>query len=63
MQQYAGVYLLEVYSTFDVQGFVRRKYIPFDIFQTRCNFTHFIDFWKTAIHVSVGIFTHHQEHI
>jgi len=44
-------------------GSVHRKYIPFDIFPTRCNFKHFIYFWKTALHVSGGIFTHHQEHI
>ena len=25
--------------------------------------TQFIYFWKTALHVSGGIFTHHQEHI
>jgi len=37
------------------------KYIPFYIFPTRCNFTQFIYFWKTALHVSGGIFTHHQE--
>jgi len=37
--------------------------IPFDIFPKRCNFTQFIHFWKTALHVSGGIFTHHQEHI
>jgi len=38
-------------------------YIRFDIFPTRCNFTQFIYFWKTALHISGGIFTHHQEHI
>ena len=50
---------------FDVHGSVHRKYtyIRFDIFPTKCNFTQFIYFWKTAIHVSGGIFTHHQEHI
>ena len=35
---------------------------PFDIFPTRCNITQFIYFRKTALHVSGGIFTHHQEH-
>ena len=39
-----------------------RKY-PFDIFPTRCNITQFIYLWKTALHVSGGISTHHQEHI
>ena len=39
------------------------KYIPLDIFPTRCNITQFIYFWKTALHVSRGISTHHQEHI
>jgi len=34
----------------------------FYIFPTRCNITQFICFWKTALHVSGGIFTHHQEH-
>jgi len=42
---------------------VHRKYIRFDIFPTRCNFAPFIYFWKTALHVSGGIFTYHQEHI
>jgi len=43
------------------QGSVHRK-IPFDIFPTRCNITQFIYFWKTALHVSGGVFAHHQEH-
>ena len=46
---------------FNVQGSVHRKYNPFDIFPTRCNTTQFIYFWKTALHVSGGISTHHQE--
>ena len=46
---------------FNVQGSVHRKYIPFDIFRTRCNITEFIYFCKTALHVSGGISTHHQE--
>ena len=37
-------------------------YISFDIFPTRCNITQFIYFWKTALRVSGGISTHHQEH-
>jgi len=37
--------------------------VPFDIFPTRCNITQFIYFWKTALDVSGGISTHHQEHI
>ena len=41
---------------------MHRKYIPFDIFLTRCNVTQFIYFWKTALHVAGGISTHHQEH-
>jgi len=49
--------------TFNVQGSVLRKYIPLDIFPTRCNITKFIYFWKTALHVSDGISTHYQEHI
>ena len=36
--------------------------IPFDIFPTKCYITQFIYFWKTALHVSDGIYTHHQEH-
>jgi len=47
---------------FNVLGSVYRKYIPFDIFPTRCKVTQFIYFWKTALHVSGGIFTLHQEH-
>jgi len=47
---------------FNIQGPVHRKYIPFDVFPTRCNITQFIYFWKTALHVSGGTFTHHQEH-
>ena len=38
------------------------KDIPFDIFPTRCNTTQFIYFSKTALRVSDGISTHHQEH-
>jgi len=41
---------------------VNRLVYSFDIFPTRCNFTQFIYFWKTALHVSGSIFTHHQEH-
>ena len=37
-------------------------HIPLDIFPTICNITHFIYFWKTALHVSGGISNHHQEH-
>ena len=37
-------------------------YVPFDIFPTRCNITQFTYFWKTDLHVSGGISTHHQEH-
>ena len=40
---------------------MHRKYIPFDIFPTRCNITHFIYFWKTAPYVSGGISTHRLE--
>ena len=47
---------------FNVQGSVHRKYIPFGMFRTGCNCTHFIYFWKTALHVSGGTSTHHQEH-
>ena len=36
--------------------------IPFDLFPTKCNITQFIYFWKTALHVSGGISTHHQAH-
>ena len=32
------------------------------MFPTRCNITQFIYFWKTALHVSGGISTPHQEH-
>ena len=39
-----------------------KMYFPFDIIPTRCNITQFIYFWKTALHVSGGISTHHQEH-
>ena len=48
--------------SFNVYGSVRRKYIPLDIFTTTCNITQFIYFRKTALHVSGGISTHHQEH-
>jgi len=43
------------------QIYMHRKYIPFDIFPTRCNITQFIYFWKTALHVSSGMSHHHQE--
>ena len=36
--------------------------IPFGIFPTRCNVKQFIYFWKTTLHVSDVISTHHQEH-
>ena len=39
-----------------------RRKIPFVMFQTRRNFTQFIYFWNTALHVSGGISNHHQEH-
>ena len=42
--------------------FILVKRVPFDIFPTRCNITQFIYFWKTALRVSGGISTHHQEH-
>ena len=41
---------------------IKLTHILFEIFPTRCNITQFIYFWKTALHVSGGIFTHHQEH-
>ena len=47
---------------YKVQGSVHRRYIPFDIFPTRCNITQFIYFWKTDLQVSGDISTHHQEH-
>ena len=31
------------------------------MFPARCNITQFVYFWKTALHVSGGIATHHQE--
>ena len=34
-----------------------------NIYPTRCKVTQFIYLWKTALHVSGGISTHHQEHI
>ena len=43
-------------------GLPQQAYVPFDIFPTRCNITQFIYFRKTALHVSGGISTHHQEH-
>ena len=49
-----------VFFKFNVHGSVHCKY-PFDIFPTICNITQFIYFWKTALHVSGGISTHHQE--
>jgi len=33
-----------------------------DVYPTRCNVTQFIYFCKTALLVSGGISTHHQEH-
>jgi len=35
-------YHTEYIKEFDVQGSVHRKYIRFDLFPTRCNFTQFI---------------------
>ena len=45
----------------NVQGSVLRRYILFDILPNRCNITQFIYFWKTALHISGGVSTHHQE--
>jgi len=39
-----------------------RSYLNHLVFPTRCNITQFIYFWKTALHVSGSISTHHQEH-
>jgi len=36
--------------------------IPFDILRKRCNITQFTYFWETALHISGGVSTHHQEH-
>jgi len=38
---------------------MHHKYFPFDMFPTRWNFTQFIYFWKTALHVFGSICTHH----
>ena len=57
--------IFNIYYTFirfNVHGSVNRKYTSFDIFPTRCNIKQFIYFWKTALRVSDGICTHHQEH-
>jgi len=50
-------------SVFIVQGSVihKYKYVPLGIFPMRCKITQFIYFWKSALHVSGDIFTHHQE--
>ena len=40
---------------------MHREYY-FDKFPTKCNSIQFIYFWKTALHVSGGISTHHQEY-
>jgi len=47
-----------MWSKFKTKNFFN----TFDIFPTRCNIPQFIFFWKTALHVSDGISTHHQEH-
>ena len=56
----------ELYSLFlDVLVINKEKSVRgiySDIFPTRCDITQFIYFWKTALHVSGGISTHHQEH-
>ena len=36
--------------------------ITFDTHPTRRNITQFIYLWKTTLHVSGGVSTHHQEH-
>ena len=50
----------KVTNTFRSKG-VTPEEGSFDIFPTRCNITQYIYFWKTALHVSGGISTHHQE--
>ena len=54
--------VMKAHYLFTIQGSVHHKCIPFDIFQKRCKITQFIYFWKTALYVSRGISTHHQEH-
>ena len=39
-----------------------RSYLNHPVYPTRCNVTQFIYLWKTAVHVSGGISTHHQAH-
>ena len=39
-----------------------QSYLNHLVHPTRCNITQFIYFWKTALHVSGVISTHHQEH-
>jgi len=46
----------------EVSSNVKQKYIRFDIFPTRFKITQVIYFWKTALHVSGGVSTRHQEH-
>ena len=60
------LFLLHVYreTVRNFEGKTAFLNIPFDVrvFPTSCNITQFIYFWKTALHVSGGIPTHHQEH-
>jgi len=52
-------------SQFILRAEVRVSQVFFYIyiyFQQECNITHFIYFWKTALHVSDDISIHHQEH-
>ena len=49
-------------ADFCVKPHMSRSYLNHFVYPSRCNITLFIYFRKTALHVSGGISTHHQEH-
>jgi len=58
-----------LFTEFEVHGSVHRKYmyvcmyVYSNIYPTRCNVTRFIYILGTALHVSGGISTRHQERV
>jgi hypothetical protein len=56
------LYLHPLQVTYEEVLVTLHSIIPLDIFPIRCNNAQFIYFWKTALHVSGSISTHHHEH-
>jgi hypothetical protein len=55
--------ILEIKSWWGQGESQNRKILYSDTFPTRCNVTHFYLYLETALHVSGGTSTHHQERV